>query len=328
MQKIDFLIDDFMIYCESKNLAKKTMMSYEQTLKLFSKYLEYEKNIINIKQVDEKILREYINYTKERGKYTIVSNENTSHYNMPSNRKDYAKKISITTINNYIRNLKVFFNFLKDQNYIQKDVVSKIKQLKNDRKPKDFITDEQFMNMLRHIDTTKFHEYRDYIIIQLLLDTGMRIGECLLIQSDNIDLNYKSIFLKAENTKSKKSRYIYFSQIMYTQLKRWIQYKDRYTESNYLFCSKKGTPILIHSFEKKIKEYGNRVGLKIHPHQLRNNFAKRFLMSGGNIHTLSVILGHSSVKITEQAYLDLTNDDIRKNYQQFSPLMNLRGGAR
>ena len=57
---------------------------------------------------------------------------------------------------------------------------------------------------------------------------------------------------------------------------------------------------------------------------LRNNFAKRFLMQGGDIYTLSRILGHSSVKVTEEAYLDLDTDDLRTNYQRFSPLANLK----
>lgn len=48
MKNINFLIDEFMIYCESKNLSKKTMMSYEQTLRLFSKYLEEELQIIDM----------------------------------------------------------------------------------------------------------------------------------------------------------------------------------------------------------------------------------------------------------------------------------------
>lgn len=326
MKNVNFLIDEFMIYCESKNLSKKTMMSYEQTLRLFSKYLEEESQTTDVTKVTEKVLREYINYIKDRGKYTVATDENTLKINAPHRRKDYNKKVSITTLNNYIRNIKVFFNFLKEQNYIKKDIVKNIKPFKNERKVKDFVTDEQFANLLRHIDTTKFHEYRDYICIQILLDTGMRVGECLEIKVEDINLNYRSILLPAENTKGKRDRYVYFSQIMHRELRRWLQYKDRYIESEYLFCTSKGSPVLIRTFEKKLKEYGKRIGIDIHPHQLRNNFAKRFLMAGGSIHTLAQILGHSSVKVTESAYLDLTDEDIRKTYQQFSPLANMKGG--
>lgn len=327
MKKLEYTIDEFMIYCESKNLSKKTMMSYEQTLRLFSKYLLEEKNVIDIAKITEKDIREYIVYTKDRGKYTVVGNEDTLKFNTPEVRKDYNTQVSLTTVNNYIRNIKVFFNYLLEQGYIKKDIIKNIKQFKNDRKPKEFITDNQFAELLRHIDTTKFHEYRDYVAIQLLLDTGMRISECLAIKVEDIDISNRAILLLAENTKSRKNRYVYFSQIMSKELRRWLQYKDRYVESDMLFCTTKNTPILLRTFEKKLKEYGLRIGLKeITPHQLRNNFAKRFLMAGGNIYTLSQILGHSSVKVTEQAYLDLTDADIRKNYQAFSPLANMKGG--
>ena len=57
---------------------------------------------------------------------------------------------------------------------------------------------------------------------------------------------------------------------------------------------------------------------------LRNNFAKRFLMNGGSIYALSRILGHSSVVVTEKAYLDLDDEDLRQNYIPYSPLEQLK----
>ena len=83
--------------------------------------------------------------------------------------------------------------------------------------------------------------------------------------------------------------------------------------------------MLERSFESNFTRYGERIGDKnIHPHVLRNNFAKRFLMNGGDIFTLSKILGHSSVQVTEQCYLDLQTEDLRVQYQKHSPLMNLK----
>ena len=73
-----------------------------------------------------------------------------------------------------------------------------------------------------------------------------------------------------------------------------------------------------------------RSGIKKHvsPHTLRKNFAKRCLMAGMDIYTLSKILGHSSVTITEQAYLDVTDADIKKRYSKFSPVENIYYGER
>ena len=79
-------------------------------------------------------------------------------------------------------------------------------------------------------------------------------------------------------------------------------------------------------YEIDFRIYKERAGLSqnITPHSLRNNFAKRCLISGMDIYTLSRILGHSSVTVTEKAYLDLMDEDFRKKYQRFSPLENMR----
>ncbi len=325
LQQFSKQIDEFMLYCETKGLSKKTMISYEQTLRLFARYISDTYKVEDGKAVTEPMLRQYVKSLQERGKYTVVSDNNSKRYNFPDNRRDLGKRISNSTINNYIRNLKVFFAFLKEHKYTKGNVAEKVKQIKISRKAKDFLSDNDFVSLLKNIDTSKFHEYRDYTIIQLIFDTGMRLGECLMITMDDIDINNRTILLQAENTKGKKDRYVYFSQYMQKEVRRWIQYKDRYKDSDYLFCTIKGTLMNVGVFEANFKNYVKRIGLnEAHPHQLRNNFAKRFLMSGGDIFTLSKILGHSSVTVTEKAYLDLNDDDIRQNYQKFSPLSNLK----
>ena len=82
----------------------------------------------------------------------------------------------------------------------------------------------------------------------------------------------------------------------------------------------------IGTFETNFRNYVHRAGIakNVSPHALRNNFAKCCLMAGMDIYTLSRILGHSSVTVTEKAYLDLTDNDIRRRYQHFSPIENMK----
>lgn len=70
MKKIDLEVDDFMSYCEYKNLAQRTIFSYEQTLRLFIRYLQDIYKVTKTEQVTEQIILNYIKNTKERGKYT------------------------------------------------------------------------------------------------------------------------------------------------------------------------------------------------------------------------------------------------------------------
>ena len=70
---------------------------------------------------------------------------------------------------------------LVDFDYIDRNPMRKIKQLRNDRRTIDFITDSQFESLMRNMDVSKYHEYRDKVIMELLLDSGMRVGDCLFI---------------------------------------------------------------------------------------------------------------------------------------------------
>ena len=205
MEKMDLEIDDFMNYCEYRNLSKKTLLSYEQTLRLFSRYLIDTYKINRSEQVTQQIILNYINDTKERGKYTVVANENTKKTNNPQNRGDYGKKVSIVTLNNYIRNLKVYFNYMYENRIIKKNPTQKIKLIHVPRKAKGYMNDIEVNNLLKCFDLSRFHEYRDCVITELLFDTGMRLGECLLIK-EKTDINFaeRTIFLPADNTKGKK----------------------------------------------------------------------------------------------------------------------------
>ena len=148
MTKFDYEIDDFMCYCDSKKLSKKTKRSYEQTLRLFAKYLKEEKGVESTKEVTTDMVREYIVYLRERGKYTVISNENSREWNNPQNRTDYSKQITNTTINNYIRNLKVYFNFMKDYN-------EKITQIPNKRDLKEYTIQNEYFKKIREIEDKK-----------------------------------------------------------------------------------------------------------------------------------------------------------------------------
>ncbi|KIL38509.1 integrase [Gordoniibacillus kamchatkensis] len=324
MTNLEFQIDNFMLYCTSRNLARKTLASYEQTLKLFAKYLKDNFEIDDASKVQSGHIRQYIKYLQERGKYTVVSKQESVNKNHPHNRTDYKKEISTTTIANYVRNIKVFFNYLHEiERELPKNPIEKIENPKVERKMKQTLSPEEIRSVLSQFDISKFHDYRNWVITRLLLDTGMRIGECLSLMPEHIDFNHKSILIK--NAKNKQERYVYFSVKLSSDLKSWLKYRDRYSDSPFVFPTTKGTQLDIRNYEKALRDAGKKVKVDIHPHQLRNNFAKYYILHGGDWFTLSRILGHSGVEVTQKAYLDFSNEEVGKKYQKHSPLANMEG---
>lgn len=325
VKDFDYYIDEYMYNCRSRKLRPKTMQSYEQSLRLFERWCQEEVSITEPGQVLESTVRHYICSLQERGKYTFYATEDCAITYNPARRRDFSQEVSATTINNYIRNLKAFFTWYADST-MSPNPMEKIRQLRNERKAQEFLEDYEVDKLLKIFDRSYFPEHRDYMVIMLLLDTGMRIGECLQITTEDLDMDDRTICLPAENTKGRHTRCVFFSTKTCKSLQRWLRYKDRYSSSKLLFPKKSGLPLEIHSFESGFKRYLGRAGIDkdYSPHALRNNFAKRCLMNGMDIYTLSRILGHSSVSVTENAYLDLTDRDLRHRYQNFSPIENMK----
>ena len=323
----DWQISEYMIYCRSRQLREKTMNSYEQALRLFERWCSEQLKIDNVDKVTEGVIRRYINDLQERGKYTFYSNDKAKEINFPDRRRDFRKQVSVCTINNYIRNLRAFFNWLDLEGITRRNPMKKVRQLKDNRQAKEYLTDEDFKKLISCLDKSYFSEHRDFAMIMLMIDSGMRLGECSCLRLDDLDLAKQQIYLRAEITKGRQNRTVYFSVKTEKLLRRWLQFKDRYVETDYLFPVKStGFHVDVSQFEKNFRNYIRRVGLseRYTPHCLRNNFAKRCLMNGMDLYTLSRILGHSSAEVTEQAYLDLTDEDLGKRYQHYSPVIAMR----
>lgn len=319
----DFQIDEFLVYCRSTQLRPKTMKSYEQTLRLFQRWCIEQQGLDAVDKISESVIRHYIQDLQERGKYSFYADESQKTTNFPERRRDYRKPVSNTTINNYIRNLRVFFNWLDREDLLKRNPMKKVRQLKASRRAKEYLEDEEMRRLLSKLDRSYFSEHRDYMMTLLMLDTGMRLGECSSLLVDDLELSRRRINLRSEETKGRASRTVFFGEKTERALRRWLQFKDRYTESDYLFpVRESGGHIQVGNFEANFKKYLLRCGLseEYTPHCLRNNFAKRCLMNGMDIYTLSKLLGHSSVTVTEKAYLDLTQEDIGKRYRNYSPV--------
>ncbi|MEK3658867.1 site-specific integrase [Paenibacillus sp. FSL F4-0236] len=169
LSDLEFFLEDF-LDCQNKNLSRKTVNSYEQSLKLFVAYLKNQHDVDKVKEVRVGHIRQYIAYLQERGKYTVVNRESSKLVNFPENRVDFKKEVSSITINNYIRNIKVFFNWLKQEGELLKNPVENISQIKTVRRQKKGISQEEFNGLIEKFDYTKFHGYLNKIIVLLLQD--------------------------------------------------------------------------------------------------------------------------------------------------------------
>jgi integrase/recombinase XerD len=157
-------VEAFMGACDRKGLSAKTMKSYEQTLRLFGLFLA-ERGITQTEEIRHPHIEAYIDTVRERGKYTVCAVQEPVSPNYPERRRDYGKKVSPVTINNYLRNMKAFFNWCVREELIRKNPIKPDDTIKVERKPLAFVTDTEFKKLLACLDTSKFSEYRDSVIM-------------------------------------------------------------------------------------------------------------------------------------------------------------------
>ena len=214
------MIGLFMDYCHSKQLRPRTLLSYEQTLVLFALWMEQTHGITQVEAVREAHIRQYIIDLQSRGKYTFCATDGEKNH--PQSRRDYQQRISNITINNYLRNMHVFFAWLVEMEYIPKSPMRRIRPLPEERKPREYLEDDEVKQLLRRLDRSYFSEYRDMLVILLILDSGMRLGETLSIELSQLDLCEHCVMLPADKTKGRKARVVYFSGKTARELRRWI----------------------------------------------------------------------------------------------------------
>lgn len=151
-------INDYMMYCVNKELSKKTLKSYESCLKLFAKYLEEEHKIFTPTVLTSNLIKQYLEFTKNKGKYSYVADISTTIGNNPTARRDFGKQVSMWTVNNYLRNIKAFYSYLFEIKAIRSNPTIQIKSYKHNRKPKSEIKDIDFNRILKALDLTRFSE--------------------------------------------------------------------------------------------------------------------------------------------------------------------------
>ncbi|MCM1416492.1 MAG: tyrosine-type recombinase/integrase [bacterium] len=203
------------------------------------------------------------------------------------------KKSSRVTIDNIRRILSSFFSWLEDEDYILKSPVRRIHRVKTATNIKETYSDEA-LEFMRDNCT----ELRDLAMIDMLASTGMRVGEMVLLNRDDIDFNERECIVFG---KGSKERVVYFDARTKIHLKNYLD--SRTDNNNALFVSLKAPyrRLKIGGIEVRLREFGRQLGLqKVHPHKFRRTLATMAIDKGMPIEQLQQLLGHRKIDTTLQ----------------------------
>ena len=203
------------------------------------------------------------------------------------------KKSSKVTIDNIRRILSSFFSWLEDEDYILKNPVRRIHKVKTGMNIKETYSDEA-LELMRDNCT----ELRDLAMIDMLASTGMRVGEMVLLNRNDIDFNEREcvVFGKGE-----KERIVYFDARTKIHLQNYLD--NRADDNPALFVSLQSphNRMNIGGIEVRLRQLGKRLGLnKVHPHKFRRTLATMAIDKGMPIEQLQQLLGHRRIDTTLQ----------------------------
>ncbi|MCR5628142.1 site-specific tyrosine recombinase/integron integrase [Eubacterium sp.] len=216
---------------------------------------------------------------------------------------------SKVTVDNIRRILSSFFGWLEDEDYIVKSPVRRIHKIKSGSVVKDTYSDEE-LELMRDSCV----ELRDLALIDILSSTGMRVGELVLLNRDDIDFKEREckVFGKGD-----KERIVYFDARTKMHLSKYLD--ERIDDNQALFVSLKTpyTRLGIGGIEARLREIGLRVGLeKVFPHKFRRTLATTAIDKGMPIEQLQRLLGHQRVDTTLM-YAMVKQNNVKQAHKKY-----------
>lgn len=224
---------------------------------------------------------------------------------------EYQKNSQCTnvTIDNIRRNISSFFSWLEEEDYILKSPMKRIHKIKTKTVVKSVISDEG-IEKLRDNCT----EIRDLAIIDLLYSTGIRVGELVNLNIDDIDLEGRECVVYG---KGDKERRVYFDAKAKVHLKEYIEKRNDSNSALFVTLDAPHDRLKISGVEIRLRQLGRQLDLeRIHPHKFRRTMATRAIDKGMPIEQVQKILGHSQIDTTMQ-YAMVNQNNVKTSHQKY-----------
>ena len=200
---------------------------------------------------------------------------------------------SKVTIDNIRRILSTFFGWLEDEDYIIKSPVRRIHKVKTGKTIKDTYTEEE-LELMRDSCT----EARDLAIIDMLAASGMRIGERVLLNREDVNFSERECMVLG---KGDKERIVYFDARTKMHLQNYLNGREDKDPALFASLNAPHSRMSIGGIEVRLREIGNRLGIqKVHPHKFRRTLATMAIDKGMPIEQLQHLLGHQRIDTTLQ----------------------------
>lgn len=224
---------------------------------------------------------------------------------------DYQRErgTSKVTIDNMRRIFSSFFGWLEDEDYILKSPVRRIHKVKTDKTIKETFSDEG-LEQLR--DATE--EIRDLAMIDLLASTGMRVGELVQLNREDINFHERECVVIG---KGGSERVVYFDARTKIHLLNYLGTRDDNNSALFVSLTQSRRRLMIGGVETRLRQIGKRAEMqKVHPHKFRRTLATRAIDKGMPIEQVQRLLGHVKIDTTMH-YAMVNQANVKNSHRKF-----------
>ena len=286
--KPEDIVPQFILFKQASGLSDRTIKDYRKMLKLF--FLR---------------LPDALDFPRERTMEFLSKYKNPGSYNI-----NYAY-------------LKVFWDWYINEGFYNGDR-HPLDGLKK-RKPGGRIvqlSENDISRLLSQPDKSLYTGLRDYCLICLQIDSGIRPGEALQVMPSDFYPEKKEIIVRAEVAKTRVSRVLPLSDPTVQAIQKLLTVRP--WKNAPIFATETGTTYSVQSWSRRLNTYGKKCGLNITAYHLRHASALLLLRRGADAFTVQNMLGHSNMTMTRH-YIALTMQDVRRGHDNAGVLLSILG---
>jgi integrase/recombinase XerD len=286
----------FFLRCRSKNLSDHSISWYKNILAGFLDFLEGI-GAPNPRETTPNIVRAYFDHLRQTGQASI-------------------------TINRKYGALRCFFRYLSQERVIPATPFILIEKPKVEKKLIRPLDMDQVRLLLVQPKMKTYAGFRNWVMMLMMLDTGLRLSEALGLRRDKIDWQGSRVYVLG---KGDKERAVPFGTAVKKALWDYSQWRGDVAGQDIFFLDQFGGQICSRHFQIMLKRYGNAAkieGVRVSPHTLRHTFATQYILNGGDAFSLQAMLGHSTLEMVK-LYVRLANRDVALQHQRYSPIDKL-----
>jgi integrase/recombinase XerD len=299
---LDDSVKEFIFECQIRQYTWKTVKGYKNTLEYLATYLKEVHHLTDIEQVNEHHLKAFFAY-------------------------QINKKCKETYLNGLIKVYRAFYKYLVEQEYVVKNPILKVSWMHEPTNIIKTFSDEEVKRMLSVYPETDYLNIRNKAIMAMLFDTGIRNYELCCLPNDNIKDNYIAIYGKGKKERQVgKSPYLSKILMKYERVKKYYFEFKNVKLDNY-FLSRTGRPLTNEAVGRIVHIAGEQAKIsdtiRCSPHTCRHWFAQSQIKNGIDVYSLSRLMGHSNIKVTQRYLEGMRDNQIVSQSIKTSPLMNL-----